>query len=190
MDDVKICHMDSYGFLNQYNKNKNSLEVQKVILKILNASSYETAMNAFVELYYLCGKNMKNLKKVLSLPLTSNRQIKDIPIIKKIASEFNPQNIMIIEAIVGYDEKASSLRERAIYEPDIFYIACEGKTDKEILSIYEERKHIYWQINRAILLRDISYLKENIELIKTIPCYQWCLSYFALENETKRVFKK
>ena len=56
-----------------------------------------------------------------------------------------------------------------------------GKTDKEILTIYKERREIYRQINQAILSQNISFLQENVALIASIPCYNWCLSYYSLK---------
>ena len=103
-------------------------------------------------------------------------------IIQKLLRDFNPNNIMKIDAVVGMADVGSSLRERAIYKADIFYISCEGKTDGEILAIYKDRREIYRQINQAILNQDKAFLKENIDLILSMPCYRWSLSYFSLTN--------
>ena len=105
-----------------------------------------------------------------------------MPIIQKLLRDFNPNNIMKIDAVVGMADVGSSLRERAIYKADIFYISCEGKTDGEILAIYKDRREIYRQINQAILNQDKAFLQENIDLILSMPCYRWCLSYFSLAN--------
>ena len=156
-DNVKTYYINRFGLPDEYGELKNGLEVKQIILKILYASDYTNALNSFIELYYACHKSMKRLNQILDIPMR-NCKIKDM-------------------ADVG-----SSLRERAIYKADIFYISCEGKTDGEILAIYKDRREIYRQINQAILNQDKAFLQENIDLILSMPCYRWSLSYFSLTN--------
>ena len=179
-DNVKTYYINHFGLPDEYGELKNGLEVKQIILKILYAGDYTSALNSFIDLYYICHKSMKKLNQILDLPM-KNCKIKDMPIIHKLLHEFNPNNIMKINAIVGIDDVGRSLKERAIYRADTFYISCEGKTDKEILTIYKERREIYRQINQAILSQNISFLQENVSLIASIPCYNWCLSYYSLK---------
>lgn len=180
-DNVKTYYINRFGLPDEYGELKNGLEVKQIILKILYASDYTNALNSFIELYYACHKSMKRLNQILDIPMR-NCKIKDMPIIQKLLRDFNPNNIMKIDAVVGMADVGSSLRERAIYKADIFYISCEGKTDGEILAIYKDRREIYRQINQAILNQDKAFLKENIALILSMPCYRWSLSYFSLTN--------
>ncbi len=180
-DNVKTYYINRFGLPDEYGELKNGLEVKQIILKILYASDYTNALNSFIELYYACHKSMKRLNQILDVPMR-NCKIKDMPIIQKLLHDFNPNNIMKIDAVVGMADVGNSLRERAIYKADIFYISCEGKTDREILAIYKDRREIYRQINQAILNQDKAFLQENIDLILSMPCYRWCLSYFSLTN--------
>lgn len=180
-DNVKTYYINRFGLPDEYGELKNGLEVKQIILKILYASDYTSALNSFIELYYACHKSMKRLNQILDIPMR-NCKIKDMPIIQKLLRDFNPNNIMKIDAVVGMADVGSSLRERAIYKADIFYISCEGKTDGEILAIYKDRREIYRQINQAILNQDKAFLQENMDLILSMPCYRWSLSYFSLTN--------
>lgn len=188
MKDIKIYPPK---FLeNEDKKKQNILVAREILNKIMQAGDYESAMNSYIELFYICGKNKKKLEAFLNLPIntffympTQDYLIKDMPIIQEISKNFNPQNILQVDAIVGLDEIGRNPREQAIYEPQVFYLPCEGMKDEEILYTYKEKRDLYNQINHAIMIKDTDFLTENIEFIESMPCYHWCLSHFNLKNK-------
>ena len=70
----------------------NNLALKQAILKILQAQTYEMAMQNYLELYLTVPNHM--LKQYLKTPIVKgNKALKDLPIIKRILTDFRKQDI-------------------------------------------------------------------------------------------------
>lgn len=158
----------------------NNLALKQAILKILQAQTYEMAMQNYLELYLTVPNHM--LKQYLKTPIVKgNKALKDLPIIKRILTDFRKQDIFYYQVVLGIDDRGN-----LIHGKEAEYIFRKEKSDLELYQEYKEKQTFYHRLNDAILKKDTAYLQTQIAFLAQSKSYAWTIYYFGLSPSMSR----